>query len=149
MTIATWLLGSRSFATLDKIKEAVQTTRGFEPDKEDIAAAKALLIFSTSKQQTWLVATRKRLYVVLDDLQSEQPVVWWQLDIEITEEGIPVLRTKDKNIVEIRAKEDPTGNREIGIIDIGTPTPWFYSKTLCAPTPIEDSIKQLILEAAK
>jgi hypothetical protein len=55
-------------------------------DAEKASKAKALLIFATSQQQTWLVASREKLYCVLDDMKDD-PKIWWDLKINVSPNG--------------------------------------------------------------
>ena len=69
MLLADMFIGRSDFASPEEIKEFIRRSKNFDKSKEDPSTAHPLLIFKTSKQQTWLVATPERLYCVLDDLR--------------------------------------------------------------------------------
>ena len=104
MDLRKFFLGRGELKSPIEIIAAIRESPDFDPRKEDIADAEALLIFQTSKQQTWLVATRTRLYCVLDDLRRSFRPVRWSLGAErLTETGSsqskspndPTLRGRD------------------------------------------------------
>jgi hypothetical protein len=137
-------LGSRGFASLDDIKPVVAKTPEYDAKRENIEDARALLIFATSKQQTWLVATSVKLYCVLDDLRDKAPVVWWHLLYEIGPEGSVSLFTDEREVVYIHAAER---SPESGVIIFGPYKEWLYSLKLFTSMPIEESICRLLIEA--
>ena len=62
------------------VKETSRRLHDHTPESEHEGSAdelKALLIFSTPKQRTWLVADRWSVYFVLDDVRREDPRVQW------------------------------------------------------------------------
>jgi hypothetical protein len=139
MSFVQSILGLRSFASEDEIKRFVAQSKEFAPQIEDIAAAKTLLIFTTSRQQTWLVATAARLYCVLDDVQ-EKPTIWWVLNIVGPAEE-PRLTTLTGEPVRLSY-----GDRsdESGVISVDTLGDWLYSKKLFTTFSLEESISRLI-----
>ena len=86
----------------------------------DEDALEILKIFSTSLQQTWLVATPKRIYCVLDDIEKKESV-------EIIKWHMTKLEFIAKfNTIKVRNKSDRTG-----IIDFTDKhQAWLYSKNL-------------------
>lgn len=129
------LLGRRPFAEKSEIIECVRNSKNYEDDKEDINKADAILIFKTSKQQTWIVSTSERMYCILDDLRNETPHINWSMrkDSIANNDDITLpIKTRDKS-------------NTSGLVDIGTKhTDWYFSKQLFSATPIEESIRSLI-----
>jgi hypothetical protein len=133
-TVREFLLGRDEFKTADEIIEIVRNSPYFDPQREDTAHAEALLIFQTSKQQTWLVATQARLYCVLDDLCKSFTRVQWSIPIEKLvangEVTIPIT-TSDKTW-------------KTGRLNIGERRNWLFSKKLFTSEPIESRVRNLI-----
>lgn len=73
MKIAEFALGYRSFNDKDAIINFISNSKYYNEKDESPTESDALLIFKTSKQQTWLVASAKRLYIILDDIRKDQP----------------------------------------------------------------------------
>jgi hypothetical protein len=94
---------------------------------EDPSALMALLIFSTSKQQTWLVADSLNISCVLDDRRKEEPTLRWFLS---KKEAIPVV-----------ARDYSTDS---GLLDIGPRREWLYSKRLFHSVDIVTAVQRLI-----
>lgn len=63
------ILGYRDYSTQRKIRETIKTSINYEG--ENIESAELLCLFDTSKQRTWMIATQKRIYLVLDDVRKE------------------------------------------------------------------------------
>jgi hypothetical protein len=76
------LLGFRRFAGEDEIKACVSKSRGEDGIEGDYQQARTLLIFASSKQQTWLAVTMKSLYLIVDDKRKVGPKVQWSMNIE-------------------------------------------------------------------
>jgi hypothetical protein len=134
-SVREFFLGKVEFKTSDEIIETVRQHRDFDPQHENLDSAEAILIFQTSKQQTWLVATNLRLYCVLDDLEKSSTRVQW---------SIPIEKIADKNgqlkiNVQTRDKTERTG-----LLDIGERRNWLFSKKLFASDPIERKIGDLV-----
>jgi hypothetical protein len=126
------ILGFRSFATEDDIKTIVAQSRYSRPE-ENYRSAKTLLIFATSKQQTWLVKTDRTLYVVLDDRRKERPRVEWSM---------PVDEAQRARV----ASRDYT--RMSGMIDIGPQKEWLYTKKLFQEENIENVVTRFIADTS-
>jgi hypothetical protein len=134
MDLRKFFLGRGEFKSPIEIIEAVRESPNFDPGKEDTADAEALLIFQTSKQQTWLVATTRRLYCVLDDLRRSFRPVRWSLSAEkLTRSGVLTA--------EISARPN---TERTGLLDIGERRSWLYSKKLFTNKSIEGEVKDLI-----
>jgi hypothetical protein len=133
-----WLFGKREFEGEDGIKKLVATSDDFEPGKDgDVAKATPRLIFETRSQHTWLVATRARLYCVLDDIRSPEAELKWSLVPKETDAGDIHVRSHD-------AKPD-----RFGLVDITSRhKDWLYSRDLFVAEPIDAVIRDLMAKAA-
>jgi hypothetical protein len=94
---------------------------------EDPSALMALLIFSTSKQQTWLAADSLNISCVLDDRRKEEPTLRWFLS---KQEEIPIV-VRDYS-------------PDSGLLDIGHRKDWLYSKQLFRGVDIVAAVQRLI-----
>jgi hypothetical protein len=129
------LLGFRSFATEQEIKDCVARSASTLKGGENYEQVRALLIFSTSKQHTWLIRTNARLYLVLDDRRKDDPKVQW---------SVPLAESRD---FPINTKPDYT--RRSGLVDFGPKhRDWLYTKRLFQEDDITIAIKRFISEAA-
>ena len=117
------------------IVRSISNSKNFNPQTENPGDADALLIFSTPKQQAWLVATSERLYGVVDDLRKEKPRINWSISKRrlVSGESISAkLISRDKNEL-------------TGLIDIGeTCTNWLYTKRLFVSDHIKNQVRSLI-----
>jgi len=130
------LLGRRDFCSLNEIIDFAKKSKHYNSNKENLNQAKALKIFQTSKQKTWLVSTNKRLYCILDDNREEIPHVKWSIPkSDIIDD--------DKISIEIKTREH---SEKSGLVDIGPKVGWKYSKKLFTKVNIKKSIKNLITE---
>jgi hypothetical protein len=97
-------------------------------DADDIV--KSLQIFVTSKQTTWLVFSKDRVFCLLDDqnTRSSGRLIQWRLP---TPEASPIsARGKSANI---------------GLLDIGRRKNWLYSTSLFPrPETLESEIRQYL-----
>jgi len=135
MSIASFLLGRRPFAEKSDIIEFVKNSKDYGPEKEDLSKADALLIFQTSKQQTWLVSSSERLYCILDDLREDKPHINWSMPKE-------TIISLGKINLPIKSRDETINS---GLVDIGPRhTNWYFSKRLFSKVPIEKSIYDLM-----
>lgn len=81
----------------------------------DEVVIKALLLYSTPKQHTWLVATKGSVFCVLDDAanRSKGTMLQWHI------ERRPTLRVSAKRTSELS-----------GLVDFGEFGRWYYSPNL-------------------
>ncbi|SMF62981.1 KAP family P-loop domain-containing protein [Alteromonadaceae bacterium Bs31] len=96
---------------------------------------KALPIFRTNKQRTWLVATAGTLSCILDDenTRAKKSVIQWAQNVS-------------KN-TQVKAHVSQKGS---SVIDIGNRSNWLYSKRLHPdPSSLEDQVRELIEIALK
>lgn len=123
------------FESYEGIVRSISNSKNFNPQTERPGDADALLIFSTLKQQAWLVTTSERLYGVVDDLRREKPRINWSIPKRKLVSGENVstkLISRDKNELS-------------GLIDIGDAcTNWLYTKRLFVDDHIKSQIRSLI-----
>ena len=133
--------GYREFLGEDAIKEwtAGWMRKGrLTSDISSSTPLRAMLIFSTSKQQTWIVtggnAVDPLLFtcIVLDDLRKEDP-------------SPPTLLPYHH---ELPVRVEPTETATAGKIYFGTrPRGWFYSKKLFADRDPAEAITNFLKQA--
>jgi hypothetical protein len=130
-----FLLGEGGFKTEDEIKQIVQSLPNVNHEGESTAEAQTMVIFKTSKQQTWLVTTNLRLYCVLDDVDRKfTNVQWWMNKDKLIDPSGNVA-------AQIGARERSTNS---GLLDIGERRGWLYSKQLFANEPITNQVARAI-----
>ncbi len=121
------ILGYRRFSDEPQIRTLVEKSKDFDSSEESTDSAQSLIIFQTSKQQTWLMSSTKRLYCILDDVRRPRPRVQWSLP---------------KNKVKVRARPK---TEKTGLVDFDQRRrSWLFSAPLFEEKPIEDSIKALL-----
>ncbi|MBL4898808.1 MAG: hypothetical protein JKX76_04055 [Colwellia sp.] len=128
------ILGFRDFSKREEIKRKIASLK----IDEDVEAADSLIFFKTSKQQTWLIATNKNLYCVLDDIAKDTFEVRWSLLKRelIGENGSIALK-----ILLNPAYKEKSGRIDFGYKHIG----WLYSKHLfSSSSELKERIKILI-----
>ncbi|MEM7206019.1 MAG: P-loop NTPase fold protein [Planctomycetota bacterium] len=94
-----------------------------------------LLLFRTATQRTWLVATNRRMFCLLDDDRTRQHerVIQWHTPIA------------SFATVEPRAYVSPKGRN---VIDVGRNAPWLYSTKLHPdPRQLESDVRALAANA--
>jgi hypothetical protein len=125
----------RDFESDEGIVRCISNSKNFDPESEDPSGADALLIFSTSKQRAWFVATAERLYGIVDDLGKEKPHINWSIPRRklVSREDVSVkLITREKNELS-------------GFIDIGgNHTNWLYTRRLFVDDHVKNQIRSLI-----
>lgn len=123
------------FESHEGVARSISSSKNFNPETENPGEAGALLIFSTAKQQAWLIATSERLYGVVDDLRKEKPRINWSIPKRklISGENVSTkLISRDKN-------------ERSGLIDIGDAcTNWLYTKQLFVDDHIKNQVRSLI-----
>jgi hypothetical protein len=99
----------------------------------DVQSLRSLLIFSTSKQQTWLVTDDLSLRCILDDRRKEEPRV--QLSI------------KREEVEPLRANYDYS--RASGVLHFGgSQKGWLFSKSLFQSVDVTDAVRRLLAAGA-
>lgn len=92
------------------------------------AKLRAMLIFTTEKERTWLVVDQGMACWVLDDRRRERPQIW---------------RTKLEEALPVRANE--TGSDRIGALKFGNRAKeWLYSKDLFSSEQPTDAIQRFL-----
>jgi len=134
MDLRKFFLGTEEFKSPEEIIELIRTSAEFDTQREDTTSAEALLIFQTSKQQTWLVATRARLYCVLDDLNKSFTRVQWSIPADS-------LVADDKIAVEISARDK---SERTGLLNVGKRRNWLFSKKLFPIDGPDARVKEMI-----
>jgi hypothetical protein len=128
----------RGFWTEDQIKhlvarESEKLTQAPCPHSDhqlDESTLRTLLVFSTSKQQTWLVADRWMLRCVLDDRRKEELRV--------------ALFIKRDQVEPTRANYDYSPSS--GVLYFGSRTKgWLFSKSLFHGSDIVEAVRQLLV----
>jgi hypothetical protein len=123
------------FESDEGISRCISNSKNFNPETENPSGADPLLIFSTSKQRAWFVATSERLYCIVDDLRKEKPRINWSIPKRklVSDETVSVkLITREKNELS-------------GFIDIGGTHPnWLYTKRLFVDDHVKNQIRSLI-----
>jgi hypothetical protein len=133
--LSQFLPGRSDFESNTGIIRFIVNSKNFDPKTEDPDKAEALLLFSTSNQHTWLVATQERLYCILDDLRKDKPHINWSIPKRKLVSGQHVsinLRSRDHS-------------QYSGLIDIGDEHPeWLYTKRLFVDNDVKNQIIGLI-----
>jgi hypothetical protein len=90
---------------------------------------RAMQIFATDTQCTWLIADRWMAYCVLDDRGREEPRIQWRLGLE--------------HIGPVQV--DETWSETSGVLHFGDrPKGWLYSKDLFAHEPVQLAISRVL-----
>jgi hypothetical protein len=135
MSLARKLLGYREFCSEYEIRRRIERSKNFNANCESFENAKSLLIFQTTKQQTWLVSTDLRLYCVLDDRRKPEARLQWsepknQLMTDGSYAGSIIVRSKSE---------------KTGLLDIGNKRRgWLFSKRLFYQAGIKESVVELL-----
>ena len=69
--------GQRSFCSEDSISQTIKNSKKFNPSVESPESASRVQLLDTSKQKTYLVATSKNIYKIIDDRRSDKPKIAW------------------------------------------------------------------------
>jgi hypothetical protein len=92
-----------------------------------------LLIFDTSKQHTWLIASDHRLYCVIDNRKENKPKVLWR------------IRKDELKSRQIRPIEIEDYDSSFGIIRIGGKRIRKYSRSLFNATELKRELFDRLL----
>ena len=136
MSLVESLLGYRTFSSEREIRRSIEQSRDYDSTRESPDDVRTLLIFETSKQHTWLVATRDRLYFILDDVRRPAPRVARSVgrrELMTRSDGRIAVDTKPKSV-------------RTGLVDVGLRRRgWLYSRALFPSSqPIERAIVDLL-----
>lgn len=135
MSLAKSLLGYREFSSESQIRQTITKSKNYNASKEAPEQAKSLLIFETSRQHTWLVATEERLYFVLDDVRKPEP----RINRSIRKDALKA-QTNGSTPINVLSKSVHTGLVDIGLRQHS----YLYSKDLFSQRPIENAINDLL-----
>jgi hypothetical protein len=126
----------RGFLGLGAIKDFIRNSKNYSGDGSDPVEAGALLMLSTRVQQTWLVATPRRLYCLLDDLRQPRPTVSWSMP--------RAALVKHDGTLALALVEHPNSERT-GLIDFGERHKrWLFSRSLFTSRPVTEEIGDFI-----
>lgn len=132
---------ARAFLAEDEIKESIKTSKNFKFDDSDPQKAHVLKIFKTRRQQTWLVATKNRLYCILDDLDNARPAVQWSMGRD------HLVDDRGRLTIDVTHESYKSAT---GMVHIGdSHREWLYSYELFADRGIVSAIQELILSAMR
>lgn len=135
MKLTELLSGRAEFASQAEMVRFVGNSKNFNPGAEDLSKAESLLLFSTSKQHTWLVSTSERLYCLLDDIRKDAPHINWSMPRSRLFDG-------DKLIATIRVRDN---SENTGLVDISDDhKDWLYTKRLFSDAPVDARIRALL-----
>jgi len=140
----------RDFYPEQRIVRHIRESNNFNPD-ESVETAGGFVIHESALERTWLVATKLRIYSILDDRRKTEPWINWS----VSRSRIFAARgvggsggdggDGEKFILEIKSR--PLDEKD-GLVDIGYRRGNPYSKSLFpgGDTSLREKIKTLILE---
>jgi hypothetical protein len=134
MNFREFFLGVGEFKSPAEIIKLISRYNKLRDDMDNLSRAEILLIFQTSRQQTWLVVSQMGIYCILDDLNNSFTRVKWFMnkrELVDNREIIADITTRDKT--------DKTG-----FLNIGARRNWLFSKMLFLDESIETRIRGLI-----
>lgn len=136
MALFKHFFGRSDFEPEKDIQAFIKNSKNFDPNSEDPINSKILLLFKTSKQHTWLVATQERLYCILDDInKNDAPHINWSMSKD-------QLKANQEILIEITPQEN---SQKTGLVHIGEQHKnWLYSKSLFEHQSVENMINNLI-----
>lgn len=125
----------KHFRSKEHILKTITLSEYYDSNLENFISADALLLFSTSRQKTWLVSTKYRLYCILDDIRRPEPVLAWVKDREQLFENKnfkPKLQPKDQS-------------NSVGTINIGPKEQeWYFSKPLFSNNDVVATLTKFV-----
>lgn len=123
-------IGPGGFFTKEGVRQLVENSGMVAPGE---AVSDAIVIFRTPKQRTWLVATDRQLFCVLDDddTRASGRLIQWRLSHD-----------------EARPVRAEVLNYRIGGLRVGPRSKWLYSRELFPDAEdLERAVEQLIRSA--
>ena len=121
---------STKFRSLSEVKAAIKKSKNYK--NEPIDNAKSLNFFQTSKQKSYLIATEKMVYCVVDDIRKNEPKVNWS-------EKTSIFKNK---VISTSSKMEKTGLVSFG----DNHKNWLYTKSIFSGDIIENEVSKLISE---
>lgn len=128
-------LGYRDFLSKSEIINNIEKSKNYKPDQESPDSSEALLIFKTSKQQTWIVCSTQRLYIMLDDVRKDRP----SINKSISKNRLVANSQLSADIVE-KDKSEKSGRLLIGDMPKG----YLFTKSIFANDSIVNAVSTLI-----
>ncbi|PHR73007.1 MAG: hypothetical protein COA66_04205 [Arcobacter sp.] len=123
-----------------EIKNCIISSKNFSSNKEVPQDSDAMILFETSKQRTWLVTTRERLYCILDDIRKTNLNINWSMS-----KNEIISKNRKSTKLKIKSRPKPKAVRT-GYVDIGNEHKnWLYSKELFKDQDVETEVKNFIL----
>lgn len=129
----------REFLSKDALIACVSQSNNFDPS-EDLESADGFLIFQSDFFKSWLVATRLRLYNIIDDIRRRDARINWS----ISRSKIFVTGGLTLDI-EVREAKDKTGQGGSSI-DIGYRPGNPFSPELFPANDVAERIVALVRE---
>lgn len=127
-----------TFESVESIKNFIKNSKNYDSSKESPEKSNSLLIFNTSSQQTWLIATEMRLYCILDDLRKPTLHINWSINRD-------QIIQNNKIIIDLNTR-DKTENT--GLLDIGKyHNKWLFSKKLFLRESIITMLKTMLTKS--
>ncbi len=122
MELLNSIIGYRDFASEQEIKAHIKKSPSYSLEEEN-DEKNLMLLFHTTKQKTWIVASKMRLYCILDDVRKERPKITWSIPkVDIIEEEDLKIEIKARNRIQ---------KKRTGSIDFGEDHQrWLYSRDL-------------------
>lgn len=134
MKLADFYSGQRPFSTDNEIVSTVKSSKYFNAINEDLSKAKKIQLLDTSKQRTYLISTKERIYKVLDDRRSDHPKITWSRKIDKVFEGHT-----------LKASLEPRSERSFNLVFDASPDRLnLVSKKLFANIEFDEAISKLI-----
>lgn len=138
MKLSNLFFGGRELYDEPAIVELVHGTALLDP-AESLSPDDGLLIFDTKLQKTWLLASNRQLYCVLDDVRKEKPRVQWAMPRE------ELVSANEVSVHLLAREQKKERSEQTGVLEIGRrPRSWLYSKRLFGKASIEQQVRDLI-----
>lgn len=84
-------LGYRNFFTIDKIIDKLQKSEYLYND-ETIKEKNGFVFFTNKKQHLWIIISNKHLFIILDDITSDNIILKLRHNLEILTEKINLIQ---------------------------------------------------------
>ncbi len=123
----------RGFAPEDMITGCIAGSNNFDP-YEDLESAGGFVLFDGAVTRVWLIATRLRLYNIIDDRREKGPRINW---------SISRSRLYKKGAIILEVREDSKGK---DLVDIGYRKGCAFSPGLFAGVGLKERILALLKE---
>lgn len=69
--------GRRSFSKTAQVVDAIKRSKKYDPSVESPEKIRQVQLLETSNQKTYLAATPKNIYKIIDDRRTDKPKVVW------------------------------------------------------------------------